>query len=808
MAKLKSGTRIYGTATIDTSVVVGSAVTANSSGIQVAGIVTATQLVSTVATGTAPFVIASATVVTNLNADLLDGLNSATTNTGATIVARDGSGNFSAGTITASLTGAASLNVMKAGDTMTGQLISTLANNTATNGGQIYLNGASGNRIDFNTSGTGAPAFTTRSAGTKIVLYPAVSGIGVDAAFGTDNANLWSSVPSSAEQFRWYAGTTNIATLGGTGNLSITGIATATQLDLTASATANDSVLYLSGAPLGTNSTNGLLGIGALSFSDTNIIANFAHSVNSYVQLVVQNKNSGASSSADIIVNNDRSAGTTYYGDFGINGTTFSGGGVFGDVDGTYLYSAGGTLSLGSLNSFDVKIAVNNTERVRINATGVGIGTTNPTVELQLSPDASISNVGFGITLSSTVGLALTVAQFLYSNGNTSRFRIKATRNATGSDWTTASTKLLTVTDVTEQAYIEFNPLGSNVGGATGLSFGTGATEWARFLSSGNLGIGSTSPTTALDVNGILSFSRNSTVRIGNSLTGGGSSGIRNVVIGAAAGGSNTSGNDNVYVGQGAGYWNTSGSRNVYIGPLTSSSGSSTTSEKVIIGTGFPSGTGSGSGSFFDAPSPTKSTQLAIGIVDSGSQSRYWLVGDENFNVGIGTTNPTSKFYVVGNAYISGISTLTQISAGGTVGTAGSILSSTGTGLSWIPAASGGTAYATSAGIATYATTAGVSTSVIGGIGSITQLQVTGISTFTNGPVLVGAATSTGTALQRLQVTDGAYVSGNLGVGVTNPGSKIDVSGDIAIRATDSATQKFTINFNEDTDSLDFDYTS
>ena len=42
MAKLKSGTRIYGTATIDTSIVVGSAVTANSSGIQVAGIVTAT----------------------------------------------------------------------------------------------------------------------------------------------------------------------------------------------------------------------------------------------------------------------------------------------------------------------------------------------------------------------------------------------------------------------------------------------------------------------------------------------------------------------------------------------------------------------------------------------------------------------------------------------------------------------------------------------------------------------------------------------------------------------------------------------
>jgi len=47
MAKLKSGTRIYGTATIDTSVVVGSAVTLSSSGIQVAGVVTATSFSGT-----------------------------------------------------------------------------------------------------------------------------------------------------------------------------------------------------------------------------------------------------------------------------------------------------------------------------------------------------------------------------------------------------------------------------------------------------------------------------------------------------------------------------------------------------------------------------------------------------------------------------------------------------------------------------------------------------------------------------------------------------------------------------------------
>jgi len=43
-----------------------------------------------------------------LDADLLDGLNSATANTASTIVARDASGNFAAGTITATLSGNAS----------------------------------------------------------------------------------------------------------------------------------------------------------------------------------------------------------------------------------------------------------------------------------------------------------------------------------------------------------------------------------------------------------------------------------------------------------------------------------------------------------------------------------------------------------------------------------------------------------------------------------------------------------------------------------------------------------------------------
>jgi hypothetical protein len=53
------------------------------------------------------------------------------------------------------------------------------------------------------------------------------------------------------------------------------------------------------------------------------------------------------------------------------------------------------------------------------------------------------------------------------------------------------------------------------------------------------------------------------------------------------------------------------------------------------------------------------------------------------------------------------------------------------------------------------------------------QLNVSGVSTFTTGPVLIGSATSTGTASQPLQVTGGVYVSGNLGIGTTTPATSL-----------------------------------
>jgi len=60
--------------------------------------------------------------VTTNASDITIATDATSSNTPSTIVARDASGNFSAGTITANLTGSASNNVLKAGDTMTGSL--------------------------------------------------------------------------------------------------------------------------------------------------------------------------------------------------------------------------------------------------------------------------------------------------------------------------------------------------------------------------------------------------------------------------------------------------------------------------------------------------------------------------------------------------------------------------------------------------------------------------------------------------------------------------------------------------------------
>ena len=98
-------------------------------------------------------------------------------------------------------------------------------------------------------------------------------------------------------------------------------------------------------------------------------------------------------------------------------------------------------------------------------------------------------------------------------------------------------------------------------------------------------------------------------------------------------------------------------------------------------------------------------------------------VQDEGVTVGaaVTTLNFSGATISVSNA-VGGISTVTVVESG----------------IANYALVAGIATYATSAGVATYASNAGVSTNVIGGIASVTQLSVSGVSTFNNN-VFVGS---------------------------------------------------------------------
>jgi hypothetical protein len=88
-----TGANINGYANITGNATVGNIGTAQ---LLATANVTAPQLISNTSTGTAPFVVSSTTLVSNLNADLLDGYNSAVANTANTVAVRNADGNISA----------------------------------------------------------------------------------------------------------------------------------------------------------------------------------------------------------------------------------------------------------------------------------------------------------------------------------------------------------------------------------------------------------------------------------------------------------------------------------------------------------------------------------------------------------------------------------------------------------------------------------------------------------------------------------------------------------------------------------------
>ena len=223
-----------------------------------------------------------------------------------------------------------------------------------------------GTVLSYNGSGftwASAPAATTTSniSGGAQYQIPFQSGVGAT----TFSSNL--TFNSSTNTF----GSTNITattTVSGTNVTASSGITAGTTIGAGTSIAAGSSIsatTSVTGATIIANgsitasATTGAYSYGTLSYSDTNIFASHQTSANSYTQKIMQNTSNGAAASVDFIVSNDQGTATTYYGDFGMNSSGFSGVGPFQAAGAVYLYSISTDLVIGTKSSNYLRLVTN-----------------------------------------------------------------------------------------------------------------------------------------------------------------------------------------------------------------------------------------------------------------------------------------------------------------------------------------------------------------------------------------------------------------------------------------------------------------
>jgi hypothetical protein len=156
------------------------------------------------------------------------------------------------------------------------------------------------------------------------------------------------------------AGGTGITTLAagripyGAGANALASSANLTFLNNTVS-----TIYFNATADVTSNVAAGAFNNGNLGYSDTGIFGSFVTSSNSYGQWILQNTNSGNAASADYVVSNDLGTKSSYYGNFGINGSTYAGTGSLNLPNAVYVYSANGELVLGTTTNNGVRIVTN-----------------------------------------------------------------------------------------------------------------------------------------------------------------------------------------------------------------------------------------------------------------------------------------------------------------------------------------------------------------------------------------------------------------------------------------------------------------
>ena len=288
--------------------------------------------------------------------------------------------------------------------------------------GAVSMNGD----VVFSPSGVGPPTYSTRSLGTRLVLTPDITSGSTDFGMGIDSSTMWSSVPGPALGFffKWYGGTSVVASLDGTGNMILyggPGTGSSTASGTLSFPTANANIVF-SGSSTGPPTTS-------TRSNGTRIV--LQPTVNS------GNVDVGIGVDAQVMWFSIGDGSQPFYYKF------YGGPTVAASIDGSGNVIAHGSLTLGNTGT---KTVVSSDQSGNLNVLGVGF--TNGGFQLLLTPPTLSGN--FTVKLPTTSGTLaivdgsgnLTVtgtANIVTSTGSSTQLAIS------NSSSTTASSPALTI---------------------------------------------------------------------------------------------------------------------------------------------------------------------------------------------------------------------------------------------------------------------------------------------------------------------------------------------------------------------------
>jgi hypothetical protein len=215
---------------------------------------------------------------------------------------------------------------------------------------------------------------------TSIILYN--SGTTTNVPVNTNLANGELAINYADGKLFYKDGGGTVQTLASKATGAIGGSTTQVQYNLSGALAGSSSFTwdgtslsasnYIATASTSGSATKGAYSYGTLSYSDVNHILTMQASQNSYIQMEIQNTNAGASASSDVVVGNNNTTASTYYGDFGMNSSGFSGTGSLSGANNVYLTATTADLALGTTTSNAIHMVIGGsaTDAMTINTSG------------------------------------------------------------------------------------------------------------------------------------------------------------------------------------------------------------------------------------------------------------------------------------------------------------------------------------------------------------------------------------------------------------------------------------------------------